>query len=285
VGRKKPRRRKDKQGFWPSWSGFRGKTVWDWLPILGTLAIPIMIAVGTWWITWQQGNLEHQRAQGDREVAEQRAQDEALQAYLDQMSQLLLKEDLRSSEVDSEVRTLVRARTLTALSRLDPSRRASIVRFLREADLIQSKVNSPFAPSDAGQSPFAAALEEELEEERNRNLGYAPVISLYQAQLDDTNLTGADLGGADLRGADLSGADLSNAELTETSLYKADLSGTDLGGAYLAEADLRGATGWTKAQLEAAESLEGATMPNGQKYEDWLKSKGSVEDGGNTSPS
>ncbi len=70
MGRKKPRRRKDKQGFWPSWSGFRGKTVWDWLPILGTLAIPIMIAVGTWGITWQQGNLEDQRAQGDREVAE-----------------------------------------------------------------------------------------------------------------------------------------------------------------------------------------------------------------------
>jgi hypothetical protein len=25
--------------------------------------------------------------------------------------------------------------------------------------------------------------------------------------------------------------------------------------------------------LSAAESLEGATMPNGQKYEDWLKDK------------
>jgi hypothetical protein len=32
-------------------------------------------------------------------------------------------------------------------------------------------------------------------------------------------------------------------------------------------------------QLSEASSLEGATMPNGQKYEDWLNSKGSGEDG------
>jgi hypothetical protein len=32
-------------------------------------------------------------------------------------------------------------------------------------------------------------------------------------------------------------------------------------------------------------SLEGATIPDGQKYEDWLKSKGNVEDGDNTGPS
>ena len=54
---------------------------------------------------------------------EQRAQDPALQAYLDQMSTLLLEKDLRNSEEDSEVRTLARARTLTVLERLDPSRK------------------------------------------------------------------------------------------------------------------------------------------------------------------
>jgi len=35
-------------------------------------------------------------------------------------------------------------------------------------------------------------------------------------------------------------------------------------------------------QLRAARSLEGATMPNGQKYEDWIKDiEGRKEDGGN----
>jgi hypothetical protein len=42
-------------------------------------------------ITWQQGEIEEQRAQADRELSEQRAQDEALRAYLDQLSTLLLE--------------------------------------------------------------------------------------------------------------------------------------------------------------------------------------------------
>ncbi len=55
----------------------------------------------------------------------------------------------------------------------------------------------------------------------------------------------------------------------------------DLSGANLSEA-----LGITNEELEQqAESLEGATMPNGQKYEDWLKSKGRGEDGENSGPS
>ena len=66
----------------------------------------------------------------------------------------------------------------------------------------------------------------------------------------------------------------------------------DLRGAYLGEANLRAANlsaahvsetnlrGGTNEELEQqAKTLEGATMPNGQKYEDWLKSKGRAEIG------
>jgi hypothetical protein len=39
-------------------------------------------------------------------------------------------------------------------------------------------------------------------------------------------------------------------------------------------------------QLDKAKSLRGSTIPNGQKYEDWLKGKeGRAEDGKNGSPS
>jgi len=34
-------------------------------------------------------------------------------------------------------------------------------------------------------------------------------------------------------------------------------------------------------RIVGAASLEGATIPNGQKYEDWLKSKDRAEDGKN----
>jgi hypothetical protein len=42
---------------WPRWTGFRGMTLRDWLPIVGALLIPVVIAAGTWGITWQQGKI------------------------------------------------------------------------------------------------------------------------------------------------------------------------------------------------------------------------------------
>jgi hypothetical protein len=74
-----------------SWTGFRGKTVWDFLQLL---IVPLVLAViGLWFATQQdarQQQFENQRSDAERKFADQRAQDEALQAYLDQMSQLLL---------------------------------------------------------------------------------------------------------------------------------------------------------------------------------------------------
>jgi uncharacterized protein YjbI with pentapeptide repeats len=71
----------------------------------------------------------------------------------------------------------------------------------------------------------------------------------------------------DLSGTNLEGADLSNADLSGTNL-----EGADLTSAYLRYADLSGAEGVTGEQLEQqAKSLKGATMPNGQKYEDWAQ--------------
>jgi uncharacterized protein YjbI with pentapeptide repeats len=68
------------------------------------------------------------------------------------------------------------------------------------------------------------------------------------------------------------------------NLERTDLSGADLSGADLSGANLSGAEGITNEQLKAqAKSLTGATMPNDQKYEDWLKSRGN--DGENDGPS
>ena len=57
--------------------------------------------------------------------------------------------------------------------------------------------------------------------------------------------------------------------------------------AYLRQADLRNADlsntmGWTYEQWDRAKSLQGAT---GQKYEDWLKSKGRRDARENGDPS
>jgi hypothetical protein len=89
----------------------RAKTTWDWLELL---IIPIVLAVGGFFLN----RTERMNAE---KAAEQRAQDGALQAYLDQMTQLLLHEKLpvRASQPDDEVRSVARARTLTVLRVLD----------------------------------------------------------------------------------------------------------------------------------------------------------------------
>jgi len=63
---------------------------------------------------------------------------------------------------------------------------------------------------------------------------------------------------------------MSTAQLSEANLRKS----------FLHDADLNGAAVFDAEDLEQqVKSLERATKPNGQKYEDWLKSKDHGEDG------
>jgi uncharacterized protein YjbI with pentapeptide repeats len=83
-----------------------------------------------------------------------------------------------------------------------------------------------------------------------------------------------DLSEANLSRANLNGANLSCANLSKANLRYADLRGADLSGAYKMNSDGSNRKLVANEELEQqAKSLQGATMPNGQKYEDWLKSK------------
>jgi uncharacterized protein YjbI with pentapeptide repeats len=314
------------------------KTLWDWLQLF---IVPLALAaIGLWFSAQQdahQQKIEEKRAKSDRHIEEQRAQDAALQAYLDQMSQLLLEGDLLDSKQDSEVRTLARARTLTVLTRLDSRRKGSVVQFLYEASLI-NKENPVVSLSDVRLSGAnlshlelsdANLSEAELKGANlsdanlsDANLSEAELkganlsdANLSDANLSDAKLDGADLSLANLPGADLSGANLSDANLSDANLSdakldegavlslanlrRADLSGADIGGgtflfdadlrraelndanlkgaylrgaylkgAYLRGASLREAEGVTQEQLEKqAETLEGATMPDGSIHD------------------
>ena len=174
--------------------------------------------------------------------------------------------------------TLARARTLTVLPRLDSDRKACVVQFLMEAGLLRKE---ELVVSLYGADLSGANLSE--------------VSNLYKVDLSNVILCGADLSGTFLIEADLSNADLSGANLGEAMLLRADLREANLSGACLIgaklhrsdlrEADLSGAKGWTEEQLAEAKFLDGATMPNGQKCEEWLKSKESGEDGKNSGAS
>jgi len=213
--------------------------LWDWLKLL---IVPAVLAGGGLWFNMQQRAREQQTEQN-------RARDEALQAYLDGMAELLTDKDqplLRAQPGDS-LRTVARARTLTVLGRLDGGRKRSVLQFLYESGLVYKEQTLLDASDLISRMPN--------------------IVSLLQADLREAVLSEADLSGANLSGANLSGANLSGADLTRADLAIADLSG----------ADLSGATGWTETEqrllFDTAASLEGATMPNGLEYEDWRKDR------------
>jgi uncharacterized protein YjbI with pentapeptide repeats/cell division protein FtsB len=280
--------------------GFRGMTVRDWLPIVGALLVPLVLALGIWAITWQLDKLENQRAEAERELVEQRAQDEALQAYLDQMSQLILDRNLLEVEQGNPVHepgdpvhTLAQARTSTAILRLDAQHNESVTHFLitsslsvrskdsarllRGSTLSHAKLSGAHLPNaDLGDADLSGA------DLSNTLLDNADLM----AHLPNADLSGANLIGADLSDANLFSADLSDANLIGADLSRANLSDANLSDANLENANLSGADGITNEELEQqADSLVGADMPNGQTYEDWLKSKFRKEDGKNVGSS
>jgi len=99
-----------------------GITLWEWVKLL---MVPAVIAAGGIWFNRQQ-------RQRESEIAEQRAQDEALQEYLEQMSQMLTDKErpLCRAQPGDDLSTVARARTLTVLTRLDDDRKGTVVRFL-----------------------------------------------------------------------------------------------------------------------------------------------------------
>jgi hypothetical protein len=247
------------------------RTLWDWLQLL---IIPAVLAgVGLWF--------NRQQREQELQTADRRAQDEALQAYLDQMSDMLIPNNDQPTLYDDRppdsLRTVARARTLTVLPRLDGDRKAHVVQFLYESGLISSErwvldlSNANLSGADLSHADLSHA-----------DLSHA---ILSEAKLNGATLSHALLSEATLIGAHLPGATLSEATLSEATLSanlsEANLSEADLSKADLSWANLSGATGWTEEQLYKASSLNFVTMPNGQKYEDWLKNKDRKEDGEN----
>ena len=100
-------------------------------------------------------------------------------------------------------------------------------------------------------------------------------VNLERANLVEANLSYGNLERAVLTGANLGWANLSRVNLEKANLAEANLSGANLDearlhGANLAGAFLFGARVSLKA-LSTARSLANATMPDGIKYEDWVR--------------
>lgn len=178
-----------------------GKSLWDWLSLLG---VPLsLLLIGAWVQSSQQ-----QKA-GDG------AKEEALQAYFERISALLLEKDIftlsspdlaHSSEAKRLLSTaadIIRASTLSILRRFesDAKRKTSVIRFLLEADVVQR----------------------------------------LSIRLEGADLSGVDLSHVDLLGINLENVNFRGANLTNTSFKNADLKGVNFQGAKIQSANFDGA--------------------------------------------
>jgi hypothetical protein len=221
------------------------------LDLLKILAVPLTVGAAVPLFNWLQKRRE-------LDIEDRRTQDEALLAYLDKMSELLIDKDLHKKSNDYDpMRVTARARTLALLRQLDRERKRTVLLFLREARLINrdkfgdDQTETVYHPHYIGLDG-ADLTGADLREAR-----------LFSSRKEPVSLKGIILAGANLEGADLRGADLKGANLRKAVLVGANLQGADL-----SNADLWQARGITDDKLEQqASSLAGATIPGGRKHD------------------
>jgi len=236
-------------------TGFETKTLWDWMELL---IVPFVLAGGAIFLNRSEHKTE-------REIATDRQQEAALQAYLDRMAELLLRENLLTTDNEA-VRLVAQTRTLTVLRGLDGLRKRNVLQFLRDAKLIGAMVKSPVFTLKGADLSNADLREANLES-----------VNLEEVNLQHADLRGVGLYETNFTKADLRFANLQNAELSKSFFIKTDLSNanmrnvffrdTNVTDAILQFADLRGATVLPPQTLEFVKTLKGATMPDGTKHE------------------
>ena len=147
---------------------------------IGAIGATITAIIG-WRNLKQSQRSTETTIENTRLIEEDRAQNDALQKYLEQMGQLLTEVELRQSEKGSDARVLARSQTLTVLQGLSADRKRILLRFLYESHLIDR--------------------------------GDDTIVDLAGADLRGANVSLAYLHEADLREANLRGAKVSQKQL------------------------------------------------------------------------
>jgi uncharacterized protein YjbI with pentapeptide repeats len=204
-------------GYTADWTGFNqhletvpsgmqkqpAKTLWDWMQLL---VIPSVLAIGAVLLNLANSRTEQKIAEkrylNDQNIAQDNQREMLLQSYLDRMTELLLKENLRKSLADEEVRKIARVRTLTVMRQLDTRRKNYVLSFLRDASLVANEKNES-------------------------------IVDLSSADWSGENLEGVDLSNLDLTGSNFSKANLVRADLRKSKLENANLKGANLESANL----------------------------------------------------
>ncbi len=216
----------------PAWTGFAGRTLWDWISLL---AVPMVVGFATVLINAVQ-----------QDLADDRAAEAAFQQYIDRVTALVL--DAPEGVAPDTVNAIGRAQTMAVLRLVEGERAGRALAFLAELDLLRR-----FAISFEGIDLNGAELKG---------------IDFSGVDFEGADLTGADLEGghfenADFEECDLEGVDLKGAILRGAGFENTRLAGAELSGADLRYADLSSAAGLTSRQLAQACYDQTTTLPAG----------------------
>lgn len=283
------------------WSGFgaqpvststeSAKNLWDWLELLGALAIPVAVALIGYLLQSAERERTEKQAQTEREIAEDRIREQRLQDYLDRMTELILEKGLTKPDVSEEVKAVARTRTLATLRSLDGERKGALIKFLYESDLIGRQDKEPIISLRDADITRANLQRAELvcvnfqgANLRQVNFERAELVmgNLEGANLEQVNLQDALFSLVNLDWTNLRHVDLQNADLTHASLQYATLEGTNLAGANLTYAKLDQAyfkavnlqrAKVTSEQLSKAILDNTTIMPDGSRYKPTLRSE------------
>lgn len=219
----------------PTWTGFgeyenqthgvfvRAKTMWDWMELM---FVPATLAAGVFL-------LNHWQTKDSEKLSKDNQRQEILEAYFDKMSELILAHGLKNSSKAecNEPQSIARTRTLTTLRQLDSGRKAQLLQFLQEAELLH--VEKPVI--NLSGANFSETIL------KGADLRYAKLngISLARADLQYANIANADLTGVRFDGANLENCDLTNTILTGANFQGANLKGAIFSHAKLVDVNFR----------------------------------------------
>lgn len=211
-----------------------GKTLWDWLVLAGTLAIPLVI------LRFQSTEKERDalRAEIESKEASENLREEAVRGYFDRIANLLVHNEYRTelflnqdltNLTDNPIKEIACANTVMVLRRLknDTERQNQVLYFLKSTKLgnfilVNSNLSGVnLSKTDLNKACLAKA------DLSNADLTEA---KLFEANLSRANLSKVKFIAADLRAADFSGADFSKANLSDANFSDCNLSAAKLSG-------------------------------------------------------
>lgn len=216
-------------------TGFKGKTLWDFLQLL---VVPLTLALVGF-------GLQDFAKQREQQIADDKAKQDTLVEYLDQMADSL-NAGLLKEKPGSEKFIIAQARTVTALQSLDRKRQHLIIQFLRASGL--SKTSDQTTAEKLADQDRVLLYQAQMEKATLINSDLSGAVFI-QANLKGANfncdlreneseILCSDLSSADFRGASLRNANLRNTDLNNANLRNTGLSNTDLRNANLFNADL-----------------------------------------------